>query len=184
MLKKYISYIYIIYILLREKTIYYRSVLLDRLRYNHDINTYDTLYRSPRYLTDNNNRDILVFDVMCYAVVATSGEGIHRFSYLGLPSLASRLTPDGICTDVMSHILVCDGRSSTVQMLDRDGRFLSIFLTRQTPGIDYRPRSLSYDANTHVVLVGTLDHNRICMCLHINRHLHLSGKFEYIVVHV
>ena len=148
-----------------------------------DINTYDTLYRSPRNITENNNGVILVSDVMCYALVATSGKGIHRFSYTGPPSSASRLTPDGICTDVMSHTLVCDGRTSTVQILDRDGQFL-FFLTRQTPGIDYRPQTLCYDVNTHVVLVGTLDHNRICMCLHINRHLHLSGKFEYIVVHV
>nr|XP_022305239.1 uncharacterized protein LOC111112134 [Crassostrea virginica] len=101
-------------------------------------------------MKENDTGDILVSDVLRYAVVVTSGEGIHRFSYTGPSSSGSQITTAGICTDVMSHIIVCDGRTSTVQMLDRDGQFLSIFLTRQTPGIDYRPRSLCYDVNTHL----------------------------------
>ena len=119
----------------------------------HDINTFDTLYRNPSYKTENNNGDILVSNVLRYAVVVTSGKGIHCFSFTGPPPSASRLTPDGICTDVMSHILVCDGRTSAVHMLHRDGQFLTYDLPRQTPGMDYKPRSLCYDVNTHVVWV-------------------------------
>nr|XP_022290358.1 uncharacterized protein LOC111101995 [Crassostrea virginica] len=81
-------------------------------------------FKFLRIMTQKH-RDMLVSDVICYAVVATSGKGIHRFSYTGPPSSASRLKPDGICTDVMSHILVCDGRTTTVQMLDSSCLFSS-----------------------------------------------------------
>ena len=39
--------------------------------------------------------------------------------------------PCGICTDVLGHILVCDGVSDTVDLLDQDGRFLSFILSSQ-----------------------------------------------------
>nr|XP_022291308.1 uncharacterized protein LOC111102736 [Crassostrea virginica]XP_022291309.1 uncharacterized protein LOC111102736 [Crassostrea virginica] len=104
----------------------------------HNDNTPHTLYRIPYYITENNNGDVLVSDLYRAAVVVTSGEGVHRFSYTRPPS-GSGLWPRGICTDVMSHILVSDSYTSTVQMLDRDGQFLSYVLTRQTLGMDYTP---------------------------------------------
>nr|XP_022296434.1 uncharacterized protein LOC111106169 [Crassostrea virginica] len=120
----------------------------------HDDNTPHDLYRIPYFITENNNGDVLVSDLFGGAVVVTSGEGVHRFSYKGPPS-GSGLAPRGICTDVMSHILVSDGYTDTVQMLDRDGQFLSYVLTRQTPGMDYKPCGLSYDVTTHAVWVGS-----------------------------
>ncbi|XP_078320132.1 uncharacterized protein LOC111101947 [Crassostrea virginica] len=89
----------------------------------HDDNTPHTLYKLPLFITENNNGDVLVsdFDFILGAVVVTSGEGVHRFSYTGPPS-GSELFPRGICTDVMSHILVSDSLHDTVQMLDRDGQ--------------------------------------------------------------
>ena len=141
----------------------------------HDDNTPHTLYL-PRYITENNNGDVLVSDSGRGAVVVTSGEGVHRFSYTGPPPSGSRLfSPRGICTDVMSHILVSDYNTYTVQMLDRDGQFLSYVLTRQTPGMDYIAHGLSYDVTTHAVWVGSLN-NTMSGCRHINRHLHLTGE--------
>nr|XP_022288143.1 uncharacterized protein LOC111100487 [Crassostrea virginica]XP_022288144.1 uncharacterized protein LOC111100487 [Crassostrea virginica] len=146
----------------------------------HDDNTPHTLYKEPFYITENNNGDVLVSDPSRYAVVVTSGEGVHRFSYTGPPS-GSRLLPAGICTDVMSHILVSDYFTSTVQMLDRDGQFLSHVLTRQTPGMDYEPYGLSYDVTTHAVWVGSGsdDNNTMSVCQYINRHLHLTDEREH-----
>ncbi|XP_078311701.1 uncharacterized protein LOC111100413 isoform X1 [Crassostrea virginica] len=145
----------------------------------HDDNTPHTLYKDPWYITENNNGDVLVSDAY-RAVVVTSGEGIHRFSYTGPPPSGSGpFWPRGICTDVMSHILVSVHWTSTVQMLDRDGQFLSYVLTRQTPGMDYRPVGLSYDVTTHTVWVGSDDNNTMSVCQYVNRHLHLADEREH-----
>ncbi|XP_078341500.1 uncharacterized protein LOC111100486 isoform X1 [Crassostrea virginica] len=142
----------------------------------HDDNTPHRLYEWPCFITENNNGDVLVSD-FCRAVKVTSGEGVHRFSYTGPPP-GSGLLPLGICTDVMSHILVSDLITDTVQMLDRDGQFLSYVLTRQTPGMDYKPWGLSYDVTTHTVWVGSWN-NTMSVCQHINRHLHLADDREH-----
>nr|XP_022287301.1 uncharacterized protein LOC111100024 isoform X2 [Crassostrea virginica] len=92
---------------------------------------------------------------------------------IGPPS-GSKISPRGICTDVMSHILVSDLRTDTVQMLDRDGQFLSYVLTRQKPGMGFRPFGLSYEVTTHAVWVGSASNNTMFGCRYINRHLHLT----------
>uniref|UniRef100_K1P850 Tripartite motif-containing protein 2 n=1 Tax=Magallana gigas TaxID=29159 RepID=K1P850_MAGGI len=130
-------------------------------------NTGRGLYRKPIYITENNNGDVVV-SVSLTAVVVTERGGRHRFSYTGPPS-GSRLEPHGICTDALSHILVCDGKTKTVQMLDKDGQFLSHLLTAsQEMG---EPRSLSYDVNTHRLWVGSgsLDNNKVCVYRYITR---------------
>ncbi|XP_065929561.1 uncharacterized protein [Magallana gigas] len=130
----------------------------------HD-NTGRGLYRSPNYITENNNGDVVVSDYGSGVVVTEHG-GRHRFSYTGHPS-GSGLQPRGICTDALSHILVCDGRTNTVQMLDKDGQFLSHLLTKsQEMG---EPWSLSYDVNTHRLLVGSWDNNKVCVYRYITR---------------
>nr|XP_022290315.1 uncharacterized protein LOC111101954 [Crassostrea virginica] len=64
---------------------------------------------------------------------------------------------------------------TSVQMLDRDGQFLSYVLTEHiTPGMYYQPHGLSYDVTTHAVWVGSPENNTMSVCQHINRHLHLT----------
>ncbi|XP_078341859.1 uncharacterized protein LOC111101543 isoform X1 [Crassostrea virginica] len=141
----------------------------------HNDNTPHTLYKLPHYITENNNGDVLVSDL--YRVVVTSGEGVHRFSYTGPPSGSGLFSPQGICTDVMSHILVSDfSYPYTVQMLDRDGQFLSYVLTS---GMDYIPWGMSYDVTTHAVCVGSICNNTMSVCQFINRHLHLADEREH-----
>ncbi|XP_065938566.1 E3 ubiquitin-protein ligase TRIM71 [Magallana gigas] len=82
----------------------------------------------PRYITENINGDVCVSDWRKNAVVVVDKSGQHRFSYTGQ---GSRFNPNGICTDVLGHILVCDGISFTVHLLDQDGQFLSLLLTKQ-----------------------------------------------------
>lgn len=102
-------------------------------RYNHtkliqiiqNTNAGQDLYRYPRYITENNNGDVVVSYLdWSGAVVVTNRGGVHRFTYTGHPA-GSELRPHGICTDALSRILVCDAISESVQMLDRDGHFLS-----------------------------------------------------------
>nr|XP_034309995.1 uncharacterized protein LOC117683909 [Crassostrea gigas] len=129
----------------------------------HD-NTGRGLYSIPHCITDNNNEDVVVSDYR--AVVVTERGGRHRFSYTGHPS-ESGLVALGICTDALSHILVCDYKTKTVQMLDKDGQFLSHLLTEsQEMG---GPWGLSYDVNTHRLWVGSGDNNTLCVYRYITR---------------
>ncbi|XP_065943829.1 uncharacterized protein [Magallana gigas] len=123
------------------------------------------LYREPIYITENNNGNVMVSDYDD-AVVVTERGGRHRFSYTGTPS-GSGLKPCGICTDPLSHILVCDGETKTVQMLDRDGQFLSHLLIR--PSGIFSPCSLSYDVNTHRLWVGSEDNTTVVIYRYITR---------------
>nr|XP_034310377.1 uncharacterized protein LOC109620626 [Crassostrea gigas] len=129
-------------------------------------NTGPELYSKPRYITENNNGDVVVSDYWSGVVVVTERGGRHRFSYTGHPS-RSGLRPRGICTDALSHILVCDEWTNTVQMLDKDGQFLSHLLTKsQEMG---EPRCLSYDVNTHRLWVGSGYNNKVCVYRYITR---------------
>nr|XP_034319922.1 uncharacterized protein LOC117687466 [Crassostrea gigas] len=122
------------------------------------------LYRKPNYITENNNGDVVVSDDD--AVVVTDRGGRHRFSYTGPPS-GSGLVPWGICTDALSHILVCDVRTNTVQMLDRDGQFLSHLLIR--PSGIFSPWGLSYDVITHRLWVGSGNNKTVVIYRYITR---------------
>ncbi|XP_052694833.1 uncharacterized protein LOC128173153 [Crassostrea angulata] len=139
-------------------------------------NTGRGLYIQPLYITENNNGDVVVSDVIDHVsgtVVVTERGGRHRFSYTGHPS-ESGLWPRGICTDALLHILVCDGTTDTVQMLNKDGQFLSHLLTKsQEMG---RPWSLSYDVNTHCLWVGSRYNNKVCVYRYITRQDALTVK--------
>ncbi|XP_061187027.1 uncharacterized protein LOC133195183 [Saccostrea echinata] len=126
-------------------------------------NTKQRLYLRPKWVTENRNGDVVVSDDD--RVVVTECGGRHRFSYTGPPS-GSGLAPLGICTDVMSHILVCDDNTNAVQLIDKDGHFLSLILTQQE--ID-RPVSLSYDDKTHLLWVGSWLNNQVCVYRYIER---------------
>ncbi|XP_065932120.1 uncharacterized protein [Magallana gigas] len=133
-------------------------------------NTGRGLYGEPRYITENNNGDVVVShiykDYNSGAVVVTERGGRHRFSYTGHPS-GSGLRPRGICTDALSHILVCDRWTKTVQMINKDGQFLSHLLTK--PQEMGAPWSLSYDVNTHRIWVGLPNNNKVCVYRYITR---------------
>jgi hypothetical protein len=136
-------------------------------------NTGHALYKLPCYITENRNTDVIVSDED-RGVVVTERGGRHRFSYKGPPS-GSGLSPHGICTDALSHILVCDDNTDTVHMIDKDGHFLSMLLTEQH-GI-YWAYSLNYDDKTHLLWVGSLDNNTVCAYRYIQRRYSLTGKY-------
>lgn len=145
--------------------------LIQVIRYD---NRGQDLFTQPFYITENNNGDVVVSDDG--AVVVTTHEGRYRFSYKGHPS-ETRLWPQGICTDGLSNILVCDKNTNTVQMLDRDGRFLSYLLIR--PSGIFSPVSLGYDAITHRLLVGSSVDYKVCIYRYITREIGLFGKYTF-----
>jgi hypothetical protein len=156
------------------KVTLYNDQLHPVLSIQHD-NTGQALYRIPCYVTENRNGDIIVSD-WYRGVVVTNRGGRHRFSYAGPPS-GSRLSPRGICTDALSHILVCDFNTHTVQMIDKDGHFLSLLLTQQH-GI-YKPWGLNYDDKTHLLWVGSQGSKVLYVYRYIQRIYSLTGKYMY-----
>lgn len=137
----------------------------------HD-NTGKKLYSGPKYITENNNGDVVVSDYnyvsppFSGAVVVTERGGRHRFSYTGY-QLGSVLEPYGICTDALSHILVCDYLTNTVHVLNKNGEFLSHLLSKsQNIG---RQWSLSYNGinNDHRLWVGS--YKKLCVYKYITK---------------
>lgn len=147
-------------------------------RYNHQTgqNTltfkYENLDFIPHYITENNNGDVVVSDAALIA--ATDRQGRPRFHYTGCPS-GPGLHTLGLSTDALSHILVCDGKTHTVQMIDKDGQFLSHLLIR--PFGIFEPCSLSYDANTHRLWVGSFQNSKVCVYKYITRKIALNGNY-------
>lgn len=148
-----------------------------------------TLYRNPTYITENHNGDIVVSDAWLRAVVVTDRTGRYRFSYTGPnseqrcspweiclePPSERKFLPWGICIDVFSHILVCS--QNTVQMIDKDGNFLSLLLTEEH-GIS-RPRCLSYDHKSHLLWVGNWCNTFLVYRYIKKRGQHQEGNYFY-----
>nr|XP_022310169.1 uncharacterized protein LOC111115641 isoform X2 [Crassostrea virginica] len=83
------------------------------------------LFKFPRFITENNNGDVVVSDIINKshgAVVVTDRYGRHRFSYTGHPP-GSKILPLGICTDTFSNILMCDVKSNRVHVIEENGQF-------------------------------------------------------------
>ncbi|XP_062587336.1 uncharacterized protein LOC134248975 [Saccostrea cucullata] len=97
----------------------YEGQQIQKIQHN---NNGQQLYNDPNYITENIIGDVIVSDYW-RGVVVTDRGGRHRFSYTGPPS-GSGLSPYGICTDALSHILVCDFITGTIQMIDKNGHFL------------------------------------------------------------
>lgn len=124
----------------------------------HD-NTGVDLYSIPNYITENENGDVVVSDLLS-AVIVTERGGRHRFTYTGHPS-GSGLWPHGICTNALSRILICDIRSNTIHIISKNGHFLKHFLTEtKTFGIPY---TLCFDINSNTLFVGSWNNNTICV---------------------
>ncbi|XP_061186568.1 uncharacterized protein LOC133194680 [Saccostrea echinata] len=94
-------------------------------------NLIQRLYGEPHYITENQNGDICVSDNDKEAVVVVNKSGHYRFSYRGQQE---KFLPQGICTDALGHILVCDFYDSSIHLLDQDGQFLFLLLKEQ-PGV-------------------------------------------------
>lgn len=128
-------------------------------------------------MTENNNGDIVVSDSILEwpgAVVVFNFEEKHRLSYRGHSS-KSKLVPQGICVDPLSHILVCDLQTKTVQIIDKNDNFLSILLTRLS-GL-FKPNSPEYDFDTNQLWVGSRYNNKVCVYRYLTQQDVPIGEF-------
>ncbi|XP_065930199.1 tripartite motif-containing protein 2-like [Magallana gigas] len=105
------------------------------------------MYSYPHFITENINGDICTSDSIKKTIVVVDKSGQHRFSYTGQVSLFS---PYGICTDVLGHIMVCNHFSDRVDLLDQDGQFLCLLLTKQQGVKDLH--SVSVDDENNLIV--------------------------------
>jgi hypothetical protein len=123
------------------------------------------LYGSPVYNTENRNGDIWTSDMLKNTVVVVDKSGCHRFDFKGRLSdrIGRQYQPDfdprGICSDFLGHVLVCDYYDDSIYLLDEDGNFLSLLLTREQHGIRF-PTALRVD-DQHNLYVGKQCSNEI-----------------------
>ncbi|XP_062613891.1 uncharacterized protein LOC134275641 [Saccostrea cucullata] len=136
--------------------------------FQHDKNL-KQLFISPDYIAENSNHDIVVSDSRRNAVVVTDFGGNHRFNFTGRSSPKSIFKPRGICTDILSNILVCDTYSETIQILSKDGTFI------QDLQIDERnfscPCSLCYDLENNLLWIGRSDSGLLSAYRYLERQL-------------
>lgn len=130
------------------------------------------LFSSPRYITEHNNGDVEMSD-STGAVVVTDREGIHRFQNTGQPPKL-QLSPLGICTVALSHILVCDELTHAIQMLDKDGEFISNLLIIPLGIIS--PGCLCYDFKTDLLWVGSDVNYSVCLYKYLTKENAIYGK--------
>lgn len=123
----------------------------------HD-NTGLDLFGNPRYITENKNGDIVVSDFD--AVVVTDSDGRYRFTYTG-QTLESGIQTEGICANSLFHILICDTKSKTVHIIDKDGKYLSNLIMDKL-GI-FAPHSLGYNATNDTLWVGSKNRDWLCV---------------------
>lgn len=143
--------------------------LIQTIQYDNKGND---LYFGPCYITENNNGDVVVSDWK-NGVVVTDTKGRHRFTFKKDPC-GSVISPKGICTDSMSHILVCVLHK--VMMLDKDGVFLSYILS-MPQGIMITTNSLSFDFKTHCLWVGSVSDGRVRAYRYLKRQDALLGMY-------
>ncbi|XP_062607225.1 uncharacterized protein LOC134269017 [Saccostrea cucullata] len=123
----------------------------------------ENLFKSTHYITENINGDICTSDTRGEKVVVVTKSGKHRFSYDGHQAQLE-FQPCGICTDVLGHILVCNGfygfcsRFFSIHLMNKDGRFLGFILRPQKcPGA---PNTLCIDGEKNLWL-GTEDNSSV-----------------------
>lgn len=141
----------------------------------HDNSGLD-IYINPNYITENNNGDIVVSEFIHWtgAVVVTDREGRYRFSYTGRQK-GSKFWPKGICTDELSHILVCDTLNHSIHMIHMDGQFLCYLQTKFI--LSDPPISLTYDFNMNRLWVGYKYSNTMYAYRYTTQENAVTGKY-------
>nr|XP_022321677.1 uncharacterized protein LOC111123562 [Crassostrea virginica] len=128
----------------------------------------EPLYEYPQYITENINRDVIVSDPTKGVLVVTDAGGKHRFNYQGR-SEDSEFEPNGICTDSQAHIMVADLITSSVQVLDKNGKFLFFLLTNSDLEVD-KPFALSFHLNNLWIGLGSYERMLVYNVQYANLH--------------
>lgn len=130
------------------------------------------IFKYPRYITENSNKDMVVSDTSG-AVVVTNRAGKFRFAYTGYPQ-GSALDPFGVSTDALSNILVSDYYTRTIHVIDKDGQFLT-YLSINLQCVT-TPCSIFFDKKTHLLWVGSEYNNTVAIYKYLRNEDLLAGK--------
>lgn len=89
------------------------------------------IYREPKFVCENTNKDVCVSDCFIRKVVVVNAFGIVRFRYGGQLDLktCSPFSPRGIATDCRGNILVADKDNNFIHLLNQKGHFITYILT-------------------------------------------------------
>ncbi|KAK3093461.1 hypothetical protein FSP39_015993 [Pinctada imbricata] len=98
------------------------------------------LFMEPRRLTQNGNQDYCVVDDYKRVVVVDVG-GSHRWTYDG--QQGEKFNPDSTACDGYQCLVISDYNNHKIHLVDKDGHFLQVLLTREA-GIEY-PRGVCAD---------------------------------------
>ncbi|XP_056020011.1 uncharacterized protein LOC125672298 [Ostrea edulis] len=114
------------------------------------------LYRSISFITENTNGDVCVSDYAASKVVVVTRSGQYRFSYSGHKS-QDGFSPYAICTDILGHILVCNGyfallsdNYGSVHLLNEDGQFLKLLCAPDQYQLEAHAVCVDYQHNLWV----------------------------------
>lgn len=91
-----------------------------------------TLYKSPSYIAENRNGDIVVSDYEKKAVVVVDSSGHPRLN-LRTHRIGSEFAPAGLCTDDKGHIIVLDVKRY-IYIFNQDGTLTQILDKIQNKG--------------------------------------------------
>lgn len=84
----------------------------------------EMLYVYFRYIIENKNGDIVIFDSSKKVVVVVDKRGWYRFNYIGFLEFLFLFV--GICIDVYVYILVVD--CNDIYVISKDGLLLILLL--------------------------------------------------------
>lgn len=79
------------------------------------------LYKSPLYIAENINGDIIVSDWKKDAVIAVNRLGVYRYSFSWETCKSFACS---VATDSIGQVIVSDYNGIKIRILDKDGRFL------------------------------------------------------------
>lgn len=95
------------------------------IQYNENGESIYTSDHGRKYISENRNEDISVYDIQARAVVVVDQSGRLRFTYAGTPNTNMReFHPRGITTDSQVQILSADYNNDCIHIVDEDGHFL------------------------------------------------------------
>ncbi|XP_061179575.1 tripartite motif-containing protein 2-like [Saccostrea echinata] len=126
------------------------------------------LFGIPHYITENKNGDVIISDIKT-AIVAMTRDGDFRFSYRGPPFRYRRLLARAVCTDALSNIIVNCATTGSVQIIDKDGKFLALLLEPAETGLNLIPYGLAYDTENNLLIIGSQSGNNLSVYKHLQK---------------
>ncbi|KAK3085254.1 hypothetical protein FSP39_000725 [Pinctada imbricata] len=110
------------------------------------------LFSTPTIVQQNKNKDYIVCETT--KIVAVSSDGNLRWEYSDYTTRMEDFRPFAFCCDNFSNVIVADFDNGIIDILSREGKFVSTILT-QRDGI-VKPYALSVDEDDYLWIGSSL----------------------------